>query len=110
MVFIWKKSRAGANTKSPSITHPGTDIHELHTPSQTVFTQEQNELFVQQVFQYSQVIDGAELHYHVLGLNESSTEDDMKKAYDTLDRWFHPGKNKHSQFSDVTKMIKESKE
>ena len=85
-------------------------MHEVRTPSRTVFTQEQNTLLVQQVLQYSQLAEGDELHYHVLGLDESSIEDDMKKAYCTLDRQFHPDKNKRFQFSFVMKMINEAKE
>ena len=50
------------------------------------------------------------MHYLVLGLNESSTEDYMKKVYRSLDRQFHPEKNKHSQFSDVIQIINEAKE
>ena len=50
------------------------------------------------------------MHYRVIGLNESSIEDDMKKAYCTLDCQFHPDKNKHSQFSDVMQMINKAKE
>ena len=48
------------------------NIREVRTPSRRVFTQEQNELFVQQVFQYSQDLEGEVLHYRVLCLNESS--------------------------------------
>ena len=80
MVFTRQKSRAGANPESPPRTQPEKNIHELRTPSQTVFTQEQNGLFAQKVVQYSQDLEGEYLHYHVLGLNESSTDDDMKKA------------------------------
>ena len=36
------------------------------------------------ILQYSQEAKGDELHYLVLGLNESSTEDDMKKVYSSL--------------------------
>ena len=54
MVFTRKKSRADANPKSPPTTHPGTNISEVRTPSRIFFTEEQNELFVQQVVQYSQ--------------------------------------------------------
>ena len=79
MVFTRQKSRAGANPESPPKNHPETNIPEVCTPSWTVFTQEQNELFVQQVFQYSQENKGGDFHYHVLGLNEFSTEDDMEK-------------------------------
>ena len=50
------------------------------------------------------------MHYLVLGLNKSSTDDDMKKAYRSLDIQFHPDKNQHSQVSEVTKMINEDKE
>ena len=53
MVFTRQKSRAGANKESPPITHPETNIREVRTPSRTVFTQENNELFFQQVVQYS---------------------------------------------------------
>ena len=84
MLFTRQKSRVGANPESLPRTQPGTIIREVITPSRTVFTQEQNELFVQRVIQYSQVAEGDEFHYHVLGLNEYSTEDDMKKAYRTL--------------------------
>ena len=54
MVLTRQKSRADANPESPPITHPEINIHEVRTPSQTVFTQEYNELFVQQVLQYYQ--------------------------------------------------------
>ena len=51
MVFNRQKARAGANPEPPPITHPGKNISEIHTPRQTVFTQEQNALFIQQVLQ-----------------------------------------------------------
>ena len=73
MVFTIEKARADANPESPPRTQPEKNIREVHTPSQTVFTQEQNELFVQQVLQYSQDLEDEVLHYHVLCLNESST-------------------------------------
>ena len=50
------------------------------------------------------------MNYLVIGLNESSTEYDMKKAHRCLALRFHPDKNQHSQASDVMKMINESKE
>ena len=64
-----------ANSEYPPRTQPEINTRELCTPSRTVFTQEQNKLLVQQVFQYSQEKEGGDLHYHVLGLNESSIED-----------------------------------
>ena len=51
MVFTRQKARAGANPESPPITHPGKNILEMHTPRQTVFTREQNELSIQRVLQ-----------------------------------------------------------
>ena len=42
--------------------------------------------------------EGDDLHYHVLGLNESSTEDDMKKAYWQLALGFHPEKKSFTGF------------
>ena len=70
----------GANTEYPPRTHPGTNIHEVHTLNRKVLTREHNELFIQQVVQYYQVADGDELNYRVLGLNKSQTGDDIKKA------------------------------
>ena len=55
-------------------------MREVRTPGRTVFTQEQNELFVQRVVQYSQDLGGEVLHHHILCLNESSTEDDSEKT------------------------------
>ena len=50
------------------------------------------------------------MHYHVLGLNDSSTEDDIKKAYRSLALEFRPDKNQHSQVSDGMKILNEAKE
>ena len=100
MVFSIKIWSGCKNIISP-ITQPGTNIREVRTPSQKVFTQEHNELFVQQVVQYSQEIEGDELHYHVPSLNESSTEDDTKKAYRNMTCQFHPDKNNNSQASGI---------
>ena len=49
ILFTIQKLRAGANPEPPPITQPETNIHEVRTPSQKVFAQEQNKLFVQQV-------------------------------------------------------------
>ena len=79
MVFTRQTLRADANTEFLPRTQPEINICEVCTPSWTVFTQELNELFVQKFVQYSQGFKGEIFHYHVLGLNESSTEYDMKK-------------------------------
>ena len=50
------------------------------------------------------------MHCHVLGLNESSTEDDMQKAYHKLALSSHHEKNNHLQDSAVMRMINEAKE
>ena len=89
MVFTRQKSRAGANPEYSARTWPGTNINEVRTPRQTVFRREQNELFIQQVLQYSHEDRGDEFHYLVIGLNESSTEYDTKKAYLNLAHLFH---------------------
>ena len=104
MVFTRKKSRASANPESSPRNQPGTNKCEVRTPSWTVFIQEQNELFVQLIVQYLQEKECVGLHYHVLGLNESSTEDDNEKAYHDLDCQFHPENNKHSHASAVMLM------
>ena len=92
MVFTKQKSRAGANTKDPARTQPGTNIREVRTPRRTAFTREHNELLIQRILQYSQEEKGDELHYHVLGLNDSLKEDDTKKSYRSLALRFHPDK------------------
>ena len=43
-------------------------------PSKTVFSKEQNDLFIQKVQEYSLYAKGEILNLFVLGLNESSTE------------------------------------
>ena len=50
------------------------------------------------------------MHYRVLSLNESSTEDYMEKAYRKLDLRSHPVKNKYPQTSAVMSMINKAKE
>ena len=68
------------NPEYPQRTQQEINIRKVRTPSRTVFTLEHNELFVQQVVQDAQGFEGGVLHYHVLGVNDSSTEDDVKKA------------------------------
>ena len=92
MVFTRQKVISGEHPESPPRTQSGTNIREVRTPSRTVFTQEHNELFIQQVVQYSQEAEVDELNYFVLGLNKASIEDDTKKAYRSLARRFHPDK------------------
>ena len=103
--YLLGKVRAYTNSEYPTITQPEIDVH---TPSQTVFKQEQNELFVQQVFQYSHDLEGGFLYYHVLCLNESSTEDYFKKNYYKMTLLSHPDKNKHPQASADFRMINET--
>ena len=81
MISTRQKEVSDANPESPPRTHPETNIGGLRSTIWTVFTQEQNELFVQQVVQYSQYLESKYFHYHVLVLNDSSTEDDTNKAY-----------------------------
>ena len=58
IVFTRKKSRVGVNTEYPPRTHSEKNIREVRTHNRTVFIQEQNELIVQQVVQYSQDFEG----------------------------------------------------
>ena len=48
------------------------------------------------------------MHYHVLCLNESSTEDDLKKSHRKLALRSNPSKNKHPQASAAFRMINEA--
>ena len=80
MVFTIQKAGEDANPEFPPIIQHEINIREVRALSWKVFTQEQNELFFQQVVQYAQGLEGEVLYYHVLCLNESSTEDDLKKV------------------------------
>ena len=62
------------------------------------------------MFQYSQEAEGDEFHYIIIGLKESSTEDDMKKAYCSIARQFHPHRHHHPQVSDVMQIINKAKQ
>ena len=80
MLFTRQKAREDANLESPPITQPEINILEVCTPIRKVFTQEQNELLVQQVLQDAQDLEGEVLNYHALCLNYYSTDDDLKKS------------------------------
>ena len=78
IVFTIQKTKADNIPESPPRTQHEINKRELRTPSWTVFTKKQNELFVQQVVQDAQGLEGKVLHYSILCLNESSAEDDFK--------------------------------
>ena len=78
--------------------------------SKTVFGKEQNDLFIQKFQEYSLYAKGEILNLFVLGFNESSTEEDMKKAYCSMSLQFHPDKNIHEDASKMVGMINEAKE
>ena len=80
MVFTRQKERAGENPESPARTQPGTNIREEGNPRLKVFTQEHNGLFIKRFVQYSQEDKGDELYYLVLGLNESSADNNTKTS------------------------------
>ena len=73
MVYTRQKERAYDNPESPPRIQHKINIPEVPTPSLTVFTPEQNELFVQRVVQDAQGLEGEVLYYHIIGLNESAT-------------------------------------
>ena len=72
-------------------------------PSNTVFSKEQNDLFIQKVQKYSLYAKGKILDLFVPGLNKSSTAEDMKKSYRSMSLRFHSDKkNSRTRFkSDV---------
>ena len=69
MEFIRQKAIPDANPESHPKTHPEINICEVCSPSWTVFTQENNELFIQQVPHFSQLVEGGFYYYYVLCLN-----------------------------------------
>ena len=87
-----QNSKAGANTSKP------------------VFSKEHNDLLIQKVQEYSLYAKGEIFNWFVLGLNESSTEEDMKKAYRYMSLRFHRDKNIHEDASKMMGMINEAKE
>ena len=50
------------------------------------------------------------MHYHVIDLDESSTQDDLKNDYRKLSLQSQPDKNKHQQDSAAFRMINGAKE
>ena len=64
-------------------------------PSVTKFSKEQNDLKMKEVqeFTANNAVGQYELDLHVLGLNYSSTEAEMIKAYSSMARRFHPDSN-----------------
>ena len=80
-------------------------------PSQPVLSKEQNDLLIQQVHEYSLHATGQySWNTFVLGLNESSTEADMKKAYHSMALIFYPQKNIGLDTSKMMVMINEAKD
>ena len=110
MVFTRQRARAGENPESPPIIRQETNIREVITPRLTVFTQKQNKVSIEEVIQCSQDVAGDELIFLVLGLNESSTEEDIKKSNRYLARRFRPDKTQHLNSTDLMQMINKAKE
>ena len=54
-------------------------------------------------------MEGKFCYYHIPGLNESTTEDDLEKSYRKLALQSHPYKNKHPQVYAAFHMIQEVK-
>ena len=109
MVYTRQKARADVNPGYLPINHHKINIREVQTISWTVFTQYQNELFVQQVVQDTQGLEDEVFHYHDICLNEYSIKDYMKNP---LVNWlFNINlKNKHPQASSASRMINEATE
>ena len=61
----------------------------------TKFSKEQNELKMKEVREFSANTATGQYHFnlHVLGLNYSSTFEEMIKGYRSMDRRCHPGNN-----------------
>eukprot|EP00978_Attheya_sp_CCMP212_P001873 scaffold3890_cov33-Attheya_sp.AAC.1 len=76
---------------SPPRTNRADPVAE--SPIRPSFTNKQNQLFVQSIVCDSGEKIGNDLHYHVLGLEHTASEDDVKKAYHKLARRCHPDKN-----------------
>ena len=75
------------------------------------FSKEQNDLKTNQVQEYSCNEAGTyPLNLYVLCLNYSSTDAEMKKAYYSMARRFHPDKNIGLDTTEMMKMINEAKD
>ena len=72
---MWQNAKSDANRSKP------------------VFSKEQNDLLIQKVHEYSLHATGEKLNLFFLGLNESSTEADMKTACCSMALRFHPDNN-----------------
>ena len=80
-------------------------------PSKPVFSKEENDLLIQKDHEYSlHATVEYSLNLFVLGLNESSTEADMKTAYRSMALRFHPDKNIGLDTSTMMVMINEAKD
>ena len=79
--------------------------------SKPVFSKEQNDLKTQQVHEYSlHATCQYSLNKFVLGLNESSTEADMRTSYRSMASRFHPDKNIGLDTTKMMTMINEAKD
>ena len=81
-------------------------------PSVTKFSKEQNDLKMKgvQEFAANNAVGQYELYLHVLGLNYSSTEAEMIKAYRSMNCRFHPDSNFGFDTSEIMKMINTAKD
>ena len=80
-------------------------------PSLTKFSREQNDLKIKKVQELSRHATGPyPLNLYVFGLNYSSAEAEMKKAYYSMARRFHPDKNIELNTTEMMKMINEAKD
>ena len=79
--------------------------------SKTVFSKEHNDLKIKQVQEYSLHATGQySLNLFVLGLNDSSTEAEMKKTYHSMAHRFHSDKNIGLDTTEMMKMINKAKD
>ena len=80
-------------------------------PSVTKFSKEQNDLKIKEIQEFAACHASSPfiLNLYVLGLNYSSTEAEMKKAYYSMARRFHPDKNIGFDTSEMIKIINKAK-